>query len=84
MMRRPISSTLSRCGTLEKIFVRIEGEDRQVFAFEESENFRTPIEEDTAKIAGRQNLLGDAFDILGECHVLLQSLKILRNGRGWH
>lgn len=67
MMGRPISSTLSRCGTLEKIFVRIEGEDRQVFAFEESESFRSPIEEDTAKIAGRQNLLGDAVDILGEC-----------------
>jgi hypothetical protein len=36
------------------------------------------------KTAGSMDLVGDALDVLGECHFLLKFLKILGNGIGLH
>ena len=63
---------------------RIEREDGQVFGVEDAENFFTQIEENMVKIVGSMDLVGDAFDVLGECHFLLKFLKILGDGLGLH
>ena len=69
----------------ENLFLfRIEREDGEVFGIEDAENIFTQVEENMVEIVGSMDLVGDAFDVLGECHFLLKFLKILGDGLGLH
>jgi len=66
------------------LFVRIECEDRQIFGVEDTENIFTKVQENVIEIAGSMDLVRDALDIFGECHLLLKFLKVLWDGIGLH
>ena len=62
----------------------IEREDGEIFGIENAEDFFMQVKENVVEIAGRMDLVRDAFDVLGECHFLLKFLKILWDGIGLH
>jgi hypothetical protein len=69
----------------ENLFLfRIEREYGEIFGIEDAENFISQVEENMVKIAGRQDLVCDALDVLGEGHFLLKFLKIFWDGSGVH